>query len=214
MIVLDGEITRKWGFMKTEWTAAQLTGQEKRDGGYTLIEILVTVAIFAVLAAAIQGVLLVGESSWQTNSVRVELVQEIRKAMDRMSDDLRQTGPGAIEEGPKTADGTTYTSIQFQKAIGVQGGSIQWDEVASKARYTEFILDAVNSGHLLKNIEVDDGNNNTNTSVVIAQNIKTLEFSRKGAAPDIIEVVLVAEKNTVKGRVITINFGFDVQMRN
>ena len=39
--------------------------------GYTLVEVLVTVLIFAVLAAAISTTLLVGESSWQTNSVQI-----------------------------------------------------------------------------------------------------------------------------------------------
>ncbi|MCK5015382.1 MAG: prepilin-type N-terminal cleavage/methylation domain-containing protein, partial [Candidatus Omnitrophica bacterium] len=44
--------------------------QRKNPGslkGFTLIEVMVTVLIFAILAGAINMVLLVGQSSWHAN---------------------------------------------------------------------------------------------------------------------------------------------------
>ena len=131
---LDGDI-----LMQKKHAVHKMTDQLKCCGGYSLIEVLVTVSIFAVLAGAINTVLLIGESSWQTNSVQLELQQELRKAMDWMKDDLRQTGPAAISDGPVSANDTDYASITFQKATGISGSSIEWGGGDSDAT-TQFLL--------------------------------------------------------------------------
>ena len=193
--------------MKKKRMINKIKGHKDCSGGYTLIEVLVTVVIFAVLTAAINAVLLVGESSWQTNSVRTELVQEVRKAVAKMENDLRQTGPSALYDKLPTADGTEYESIKFQRAIGVQNGNIKWNQTSPlNPIYTEFKLDEGDSNQLQR-IE-------GSVTEVVAQNIQTLEFSRQAATPDIIEVILETQKDTVKGRTIAVNFSFKVQMRN
>ncbi|MBN1870752.1 MAG: prepilin-type N-terminal cleavage/methylation domain-containing protein [Candidatus Omnitrophica bacterium] len=169
--------------------------------GYTLIEVLVTVTIFAVLAGAINMVLLVGESSWQTNSVRIELRQELRKAINKMEDELRQTSPVAITAGPTVANGSTSASITFYLPTGVSGNSITWS-----ANTTQYKLGGTDSNQLQR---IEGGN-----TEVIAQNIQSLTFSRAAATPDIIDVSLVAQKDTIKGIPLTVNFAFGVQMRN
>ena len=37
--------------------------------GFSLVEVLVTMMIFSFLAAAVNTVLLVGDASWQTNTI-------------------------------------------------------------------------------------------------------------------------------------------------
>lgn len=169
--------------------------------GFTLVEILVSVAIFAILIAAVSTVFLVGESSWQTNSVRMELQQELRKAMDWMKNDLRQTRDSAITGGPVVADGQPYTSITFYLPNGVSGGSITWNTDT-----TQFILGGTDNNQLQR-IEGAD-------TRVLALNIETLEFTRQAATSGIIEVLLAAEKDTIKGATITSSLTFEIQMRN
>ena len=184
---------------------------------FTLVEVLVTVMIFTILMAAIQTVLLVGQSSWQTNSVRAELGQELRKAIEWMKDDLRQTGDAAISDGPEDADDSDNTSITFRMAIGITDGSIQWDEDDEDPPNeisTQFILGGADSNQLLKNVVVDDGDDSTNTTTVLAQNIRTLVFRRMSTAPDIMEVELGAQKVTADRRTINLGINFEVQMRN
>jgi prepilin-type N-terminal cleavage/methylation domain-containing protein len=167
--------------------------------GFSLAEVLVTVVIFSVLMAAVNTILLVGDSSWQTNRVQVELQQDLRKAMDWMKDDLRQTGSSAIDDVP--ADGEWYTSITFQMVTGVTGGTLTWN-----SNTTQFVLGGTDSNQLQR---IEDS-----TTKVIAQNIESLEFRRLAAAPDIIEVALEAEKDTVKGVTITSTLDFEIQLRN
>ena len=179
--------------------------------GFTLVEILVTVMIFTILMAAIHTVLLVGQSSWQTNSVRAELGQELRKAMEWMKDDLRQTGDAAISGGPIDADDTDYTSITFQMATGISGSAIEWGGGDPDAT-TQFILGGTDSNQLQKIVRDDDGN--VASTTVLAQNIRAVVFRRMSTAPDIMEVELVAQKVTTDGRTIDLGVNFEIQMRN
>ena len=187
--------------MKIRRMTDKITKHQKYNKGYSLVEVLVTILIFSILAAAINTVLLVGESSWQTNSVRMELIQELRKATATMEDELRQTAPSAITAGPTVADGSTSTSITFFAPNGVSGNSIAWS-----ANTTQFILGGTDSNQLQR---IENG-----VTKVVAQNIATLGFSRAAATSDIIGVTLVAQKNTIKGITLTVNFAFEVQMRN
>ena len=167
--------------------------------GFSLVEILVTVLIFSVLAAAVNTVLLVGDASWQTNSVQVELQQELRKAMDWMKDDLRQTGSSAIADVP--ADGVWYATITFQMATGISGGKIAWNSNA-----TQFVLGGTDSNQLqrIENL----------ITRVLALNIESLQFRRLATAPNVLEVALQSQKDTVKGDTITSTLDFKVQLRN
>ena len=169
--------------------------------GFTLPEVLVTILIFSVLAAAIQSVLMVGQSSWAANSTRLELIQELRKAMAVMEDELRQTGPTAITAGPVDADSTVYDSITFYLPDGISGGAIDW-----ASNTTQYVLGGADSNELQR----IEGANTT----VIARNISSLGFFRQNGSADIISVSLQAQKNTADNRTMAIDFGFNVQMRN
>ena len=56
--------------------------------GFSLVETMVTVFIFVILAGGLYATLQVGDSSWQTNQTKVELQQELRKAIDWMKDEF------------------------------------------------------------------------------------------------------------------------------
>ena len=101
----------------------KMTLHLKSCRGFSLIEVLVTLAIFTFIAAAINTTLLVGTSSWQHNSVEVELQQDLRQAMFWMKNDIQQTGSASLDASvPINASGdsswTTYTAITFQKVTG------------------------------------------------------------------------------------------------
>lgn len=167
--------------------------------GFSLVEVMVTLLIFTGLAAAVNAVLFVGDASWQANNVQMQLHQELRKAMDWMKDDLRQTGAAAITNVP--ADGNWYTTITFRMVSGVSGGKIVW---ASDT--VQFVLGG-SASNQLQRIE-------GSTTRVIAQNIQSLQFRRLAAASNVVEVALQAQKDTFKVGTIKSSLGFKIQLRN
>jgi len=173
----------------------------KRNGGYSLVEALVTVLIFSVIIGAIHATLQVGDSSWNVNSVNIALQQELRKAMDWMKDDLRQSGPTAITmDFP--ADGVWYDTITFQISNGVSGGGIVWSTDT-----IQFLRDAGG----LNQLQRVEGS----TTRVLATNITSLQFRRLTASPNIVDVALQAQKVTSKtGGTVTSSLNFKVKLRN
>lgn len=186
--------------------------------GFTLTEVLVTLMIFSFLISAIASVLFVGNSIWQSNSVEVELQQDLRQAMLWMRNDMQQTGaasldasiPINVEPDPVTYpdpnddpayDWTTYTSISFQKVIGVDERSPDWSPDT-----TWFTL--------YNDLERTVGAGNPQ---LIAENISQLQARRLYDSSDVVEIALEAQKSTlsgVQGRTITLTLDFKIQLRN
>ncbi|HQP10612.1 MAG TPA: hypothetical protein PKV41_04440, partial [Candidatus Omnitrophota bacterium] len=89
----------------------------------------------------------------------------------------------------------------FYLPSSVSGNVITWS-----ANTTRFVLGGTDGDQLQR---IEGG-----TTKVIAQNITTLGFTRQPGSPDIIEVALQAQKNTIKGTSITADLTFEIQMRN
>lgn len=172
----------------------------KSRQGFSLVEAMVTVAIFSFIMAGIYSITSVGENAWLTNNVRIELQQDLRKGMESMINDLRETNPSILDPFVP-ADGKAYDSITFQVPSGVSAGSIAWD-----ATTIQFAKGGVGSKQLLRTSGA--------TTKVLTQNLQLLEFRRQLATPDILEVSMQAQKNTPHGISITHNLDFNIQLRN
>lgn len=61
--------------------------------GFTLVEIMVVVAIFAVLFPAVLGVLTNSQQSWRLSQDKLAEQQEARRAMDSITRILKQSNP-------------------------------------------------------------------------------------------------------------------------
>ncbi len=164
--------------------------------GFTLVETLVTTFILLLVSSIFLAVLTVGNDSWQINSGQTELQQEIRKAITHISDELRQSGASQISV---EADGEVDTSAIFNVCNGMAGGNISW--APDSIQYA------------LAGTELQRTEGGTDITV-IAHNIASIEFIRESTTPEMVEVSLVAEKNTFKGLTITVSNIFDVNLRN
>lgn len=184
----------------------KMTKKLKSCKGFSLIEVLVTLAIFTFIAGAINTTLLIGASSWQHNSVEVELQQDLRQAMFWMKNDIQQTGSASLDASiPINASGdsswTTYTAITFQKVTGTTNGVVDWNSDT-----TQFVL----SSNDLNRIE-------GSTTTLAAENIQSIQARRLFTSSDVVEIALQVQKKTLagaQGRMITLTLDFKVQMRN
>ena len=167
--------------------------------GISLVESLMTILIYAFISAACFTALTYGSQSWRVNSVKVELQQELRKAMDWITEDLRQAGPSSITNVP--ADGTWYNTITFKICNGASGGNISW-----AAQNTQYSKGGTGSAQLLRTTGAQ--------SQVIAQDIQSLQFRRTTTAGNIVNVALTVQKNTIGGRLLTLTSNFQVKLRN
>ncbi|MCM8781748.1 MAG: type II secretion system GspH family protein [Candidatus Omnitrophica bacterium] len=67
-----------------------------KQKGFTLIEVLVSVAIFSFTVLAVLTLLQLGHLTWHQDIGLLELHQNIRLALDGMSREIRQSEPASI----------------------------------------------------------------------------------------------------------------------
>ena len=168
----------------------------KNQKGMSLVEALIAVLIFSLIFGACLMVLLSGVDSFETSDMRAQLQQNLRKAMEKIKEDLRQSGASTITNVP--ADGTLYTTITFKTATGVSSSQITWD--SNTITYT------LASANLLRTYG--------GQIRVVATQISSVQFRRQSSTSDIVEVSLQAQDTTNKGRTFTDSLNFDVQLRN
>lgn len=65
--------------------------------GFTIVELLIALTVFAVLASVITPVFKQGNTYWQITQSRTELRQTLNSALQLMASELRQADPGSIE---------------------------------------------------------------------------------------------------------------------
>ena len=167
--------------------------------GFTLVEVLVVVVIFTFLAMGIYAVALVGERTFQVNKVKIELQQELRKALEWMVNDLRQAGNVSISDVP--ADGTWYSTITFKTPAGITAGALDWNNNS-----IQFVRGGPENKELQR---IEAGNTR-----VIAYDMQSLQFRRQAIRPRILEVAMGAQKDALSGEPMSYQLNFSIQLRN
>ncbi|MCU0665554.1 MAG: prepilin-type N-terminal cleavage/methylation domain-containing protein [Candidatus Omnitrophica bacterium] len=69
----------------------------KNKKGFTLLELMISVGITAIISAAILNIFSIGLSSWQIGEAKIESQYQARKAMQEITQDLRLSNPGHID---------------------------------------------------------------------------------------------------------------------
>ena len=100
----------------------------KRDikDGFTLLEVMVAVAIFSVISLAIFAVLTSWRRSRDISELQIDVEFEARRAMRKMTEEIIQTGPNKIT----ITDNTDPVDdiIVFQIPDSYAGGAITWGD--------------------------------------------------------------------------------------
>jgi type IV pilus assembly protein PilW len=82
------------------------TAPGRAQAGFTLLEMIVSVALFTVVTGAIYGLLRVGTSDRFTTNQRAELLQNARIALNAISADALNAGFDFPDEGAQTGPGS------------------------------------------------------------------------------------------------------------
>ncbi len=170
-----------------------------RKSGLSMVELMVAVIIFTIMAIGIYTILFVGQEFWLSSKTRVELQQEARRAMEKMINELRQAGDLSISDVP--ADGTWRNTITFKTPSGVAAGALTWN--ADSIQYSR---GGVEGMQFLRT--------SAGVAQVIALDIQSLQFRRQVASPNILEISIQAQKATEKNKTINYTLNFNIRLRN
>lgn len=155
----------------------------KNNKGFTLVEIIIVAFLFSIISAAIFSVLATGRNSLSAGESQISVQQACRNSLDAMVKELRQAGALTISDVP--ANGANYTAITFQIPVSISATGPTW---SANIRYS---LGGLNGMQLLR---TQSGNQR-----VMGNNISSLIFNRNAANPNLVNIIVTAQKNTFSG---------------
>ncbi|MCF7878790.1 MAG: prepilin-type N-terminal cleavage/methylation domain-containing protein [Candidatus Omnitrophica bacterium] len=201
---------------------------------FTLVEVMVVLAILSLVFGIILYFLIVGEENLSIIDTRVTLQQGLRRCMRQISDDLsdstmttivddndqpfnlvtKDASSGELECLPSGSECVYYT-IKFKKPQSRDGNG----EVDSWSNYIYYNLNSnsitkTESGNttvLLDDIDLIE--KSSSADYTHDPNLNGSGFLKLGGANQI-KIILVAEKENARGRNIRIKVGRIIHLRN
>lgn len=180
----------------------------KKTDGFTLVEMMIVIAVFIIIGGSLAYILSSGEGAWYMSDARIVASQECRRAMSAVIREIRQSSPSVITNCP--ADGLwRLAQINFSIPVDIDNDgdvidlseNIEWSPVT-------YVTTAQ------AQFERQDGNANT----VLCNNVMRVYFRRQAATPDVVEVALWTIKWTRYksgwGWMATQVFSCNIKMRN
>jgi prepilin-type N-terminal cleavage/methylation domain-containing protein len=201
--------------------------------GFTLVEVLMVVFILSLLMAGGYSILASGKATWFTTDTNIQLQENLRKVVDRMVAELRQTQVAQLQlqdgAGVNGSDIIRFSIPIICQAgtnwINASGDVAQWGAplswgctdvscmdadgscLALEYKYIEYRLD--NQNRLLRRVLGE-----TATLVmedVFAQNITDLQIQVNGK---VLTINVTGRQRGVDNRILTAQKSINIYLRN
>lgn len=187
----------------------------RKTMGFTLVELMVVLVLFATLSSAIATLVFSAQRSWGTGSGQAVLTAELRRVLDVMSRELVESRPSQIQR--PAANGQWDAQMIFRipqdrtvppdgSVLDANGEIAEWsnDITYAQGRSNSCARTAVNDPGLLPRTFV----------TTLANHITTLQFRRQAATADVVEIQMTASTMTELGQTMSRTMGTRVKLRN
>jgi len=116
--------------------------QSTRRGGYTLLELCISMALFAIVLGSFAMVSRSGDQMYRTGSVVSHLESQVNIATDRVVRELRIAGVDTI--APDPAPGVGGNDISYLQAVAGEFGDLEW--TPTRRLFFEYEIGELNDG--------------------------------------------------------------------
>lgn len=185
----------------------------KNINGFSLVEMLVALAIFAVIAATVAMSLFSAQRSWGVGAGQAVLTAELRRALDTMSRELVESRPAQIQR--PAANGQWDTQMLFRIPQDRNGDGSVLDANGEIAEWSNDITYAPGRSNGFSRTAVNDpGLQPRSLVTTLANHITAVQFRRNAATADIVEIQMTASTITELGEIMSRTMGTRVKLRN
>ncbi len=148
-------------------------GMRRKDRGFTLVEMLVALAMFSIIVAAVGTVLVPLRRSYTTQEVAAGAQQTTRLAVDFMLNDIRLAGLDPIGEASAGIEDASALLMQFTIDRAPQGGEANGEIDEGEFERLTYAWDAPNQRLRLT---YDAGTASSDTETLV-DNVSNLRFT-------------------------------------
>ncbi|MEJ2166468.1 MAG: prepilin-type N-terminal cleavage/methylation domain-containing protein [Desulfobacterales bacterium] len=190
-------------FIKPQHAAAA------EPAGFTLIELMVAMAVASIMLAAVVGLFTTLNKSYTRQNVAANIQQVARAGVDFMAQSIRMAGLDPDQTGDFRITAATETSITFRADLDLDGS------VAGTGETISYFL---NGQDLMSNL---------NPTVPLVENVTDLTFTYLAADDSIlaapvadpaairtVQIALTVEEPAGRGGTVTRTYATEVRCRN
>ncbi len=173
--------------------------------GFTMIELLISMTIFSILAAAVGGVYISTNRTATAQNASAGVQQSVRTALELMVQDIRMAGynPTGADPNPFSIEVTDSDKIRITSDRN-ENGTI--DDTAFERISYEF------ANNQLRKI-LYEGTGSQSLQPII-DNVTNLQFSYSGTNNSIVDITLTVEENAGYGNTVSRTLETRVFCRN
>ena len=197
-------------------------GSSSQRPGFTLLEMMVVLAIFAIISGAIFMTMSSGRISWQTNEAAVQIQEDLRRGLRTIGQELRESG--RVDSTAHVVINGSNDVIVFQIPIDANSATPEFDLSAGQILWgaegtVGYALRYRRNGSQLMRDLVDSfslGASTVGTARVLANNITSVVFTQVPASGDItgVDTALTAQKTSLAQHMMTLTETLHVVLRN
>ncbi len=170
--------------------------RENRQG-FTLIELMVVITVFLIIISSIFAVLVGGKRAWFISEAQIDINNDARRAIQRMTQELSQTAPSRFTITNISAN---EDRIIFQTASSYAARVVVWGD------QIQYSLGGVDGAQILRT------DLNTAAVEVLASHVTRLLFTSTGT--DLLNMTVQITRQSLKGDNQQLQLTSQVAVRN
>ncbi|MBI3615497.1 MAG: type II secretion system protein [Candidatus Omnitrophica bacterium] len=167
--------------------------RRKRDG-FTFIEILVSMAIIAIISGVVVGILSSSQRTWQVEQARMTTSTELRRAIDSLSRELISTQLADLTEIPVGAAWYSGNLIFRIPQDGPDAGTTVLNDATGLIEWSTPITYSLGGNGGNQILRSQNG-----VDQVLANGVTALQFRRQAATPSVIEINVSVQRGANSG---------------
>ncbi len=168
--------------------------KKRPEKGFTLFEMMVSVAIFSIITMLVGMILQGGEEQVQLAGLKMNLQESTRESLYQMGLEIRESSPSRI------AIGSGGSALTFQIPANVSNsGVITWSNPITYQR----------GGNGTQLVRISGGQ-----TTILANDIQNVTFSTSSGSPSSIIFAVTAQRTMINGRVLSVASTGEARLRN
>lgn len=168
----------------------------RKARGFTLVEVLVTVALFSMMMLMVGTVLRRGGEQTDLNDHKMALQGTLREGLYKMAQEIRESSPSRVA----IANGGAGLSFQIPASVS-NSGTITWSGPITYQL----------GGNGRQLIRTDGG---TGQITVFANDVQSVTFTASGAPIATVGYSVTVQRTLTNGRILSVTSTGEARLRN
>ncbi len=163
---------------------------QRNEQGFTLLEVVVAVAISSVISYALFLALRMGDEQIRTTDLKMTIQDSMREGLYKMIQEIRQSAPGKVNID-SSGNSISFSIPDPNNAVG-DDYSANWDD----AIQVSYALGGDDGNQIMRTVSNDV------TTKVMANDVTGVTFAGNAGNPTLVTLTMNVQRTLTNGRLV------------